>query len=344
MDDLKAVSSRSKRRFGYLTALILILIGAVSAGWYWAAGKLDQSVIAVKSYFELAGKKFECANHEVRGYPFRIGVFCDRIRFDDPGKGVTITGNEFRSAAQLYKPGHVVAEIDGPFDVSVPGLAPLFINWENLKSSAVGGLSGFERMSVVVDDLTVSANDFGVKDLLGSIEQLQFHARQVSENTGLEVALSAQQWLVDDGGSGTIQPIAISLDAEMQGLLDYLHQQKDILEEIKLNGAKGFLRNLSITTKDGGNLIVSGPIEINRNGLLSGQLNVDLDDPNKLVGYASSVFPPAGEALGNMTQYLEAFARTNGGKVQIRDFKISIKEGKIILGFFEVGTIPALFQ
>ncbi len=345
MTEQVSVPPASKRKVGYFIGFILFLIVGLSAGWYWASGKLDQTVTDISANLKRGGKELVCANQMVRGYPFRIGVFCDSVTYEDPTSGVKVSGNGVRSAAQLYKPGHVVAEIDAPFDLSIPGLAPMTLDWRLLKSSGKVNTSGFQRVSIIADDFKISANDFGERDLLGSLSQLQFHARPSPKDAqnDLDVAFSGDQWIIDDNGANQNEPIAFSPQMDLENGLRIIQTRQDLLSVLRANGGAAELKEFMIRTDSGGRILVSGPLQLSQEGLVSGNLVLELDDPQQLVLYSQSVFPPLAESLEKYSQYLEAFASKSSGKVKIRDLKISIKEGKIFLGFFEIGQIPRLF-
>lgn len=344
MSEHPALTKRSKGKIGLILAVIAVLVIGLSAAWYWAAGKLDASLSGVAANLEKDGKVLKCAEQTVAGYPFRIGVFCKNVVFTDPVSGVSVAGGALRSAAQLYRPGHVVAELDSPYDVTLPGLAPLTIDWSNLKTSTNVSSSGLQRVSLVVDGLGVSANDFGDRDLLARMNELQLHARPgEADARSLDVALSADEWLVDDNGAGIVEPIALNFAGNLEEGFAALQAGADLIEQFRQQGGAGRLDDFTVTTRSGGRLSVSGPLSVDRKGRLSGQLTINAEDPEKIVAYVASVFPPAAAALGNTTQYLEAFARREGGKAIIRDFKLTIDKGKVIAGFFEVGKLPRLF-
>lgn len=345
MTEQASVPPASKRKFVYFVAIILFLIVALSWGWYWASNRLDKTLSDMAANLQQQGKNLVCENQEVRGYPFRLGVFCDSVTYGDQQNGIEVNGQAFRSAAQLYRPGHMVAEADGPYDISVPGLAPMTLEWSNLKSSGRVGTSGFQRLSVVADQFRISANDFGARDLLGTLEEIQFHARPSPENeeSDLDVAFSGNRWVVDDNGLNQIEPIDFSLQMKLGEGLRIIQERTDLRSVLQAQGGSGELREFQVATESGGRLRLSGPLEVSQNGLVSGELTLDLDDPQRLVLYAQSVFPPLAQTLEQYIQYLEAFAQKSDGKIKIRDLKLAIKDGKVFLGFFEIGQIPRLF-
>jgi hypothetical protein len=336
-------TGKSGRKAVYFIIFMLALIGLVSAGWYWAAQKLDRAALQYSEALQSQGKVLKCEGQRVVGYPFRLGIFCDDLIYGDPVSGTTIHTGAIRSAAQLYNPGHLVGEADSPFDLTLPGLAPLTLDWANLQASSKIGTNGLQRVSVVSDKLDILANDAGMRSLLASISHLETHIRPGKDEGSLELALSAKDWQINDGGSGTIEPVRVQLGGVIDGLLGALQNGIDVAGLVRVNGANGRISMFELETGTGGLVRMSGPISVDRGGRVSGELSIDVIDPEKLVNYAWKVFPPAGDALANVNEYLQAFANSNGGKVEIRDFKVILKDGEVFAGFFKIGEIPRLF-
>jgi hypothetical protein len=122
-----------------------------------------------------------------------------------------------------------------------------------------------------------------------------------------------------------------------------LQSGQDFLALVRARGARGVLDNLEIETESGGLVRISGPIEVSPAGNVSGKLSIDLTDPDRLIQYAQSVFPPSGEVLSNISAYLQAFAETSDGKVVIEGFQLDIRDGEVFAGFFKIGEIPRIF-
>ncbi len=339
------MTSGSKKKTIFLISLIVVLIAGLSGGWYWAAGKLGETVRNFSQTLSKEGKTLECDDQDVVGYPFRIGLRCKNLSFSDPDSGISVNGGALRSAAQLYRPGHVVAEFDAPYDINLPGLAPLTLDWSNLRTSSRLNMQGMQRVSLQVSNLDISANDFGQRDLLANLSDLQMHAR-AGENDprSLDVALSAQDWKIDDNGSGQIEPVRFNFVGNLEGGHAALVSGADLFSLLRSRGGNGTVSDLTLATQSGGRVSVSGPVEIDTQGRLSGKITINLDEPAKLISYVTSVFPPAEPTLGGIGKYLEALAKKEDGKAIVRDLTLSIDKGRVFAGFLEIGQIPPLFQ
>ena len=353
MTENKSDSKPGKRsslsgKFWLLVGVILLLAAGLCGAWYYGANRLEQEIASLKQRLADDGIAADCEGQEVRGFPFRLGVFCDTFFYADPVNGVTVSGNAIRSAAQLYRPGHVVSETDGPLKVSAPGLVPLLLEWEKLRSSVRVSLSGLRRSSLVAENIRVSADDLGLVDLLGTMEALQLHLLAGDENGNnapqdLVASADIRRWQIDDGGAGQIEPVDFSLLVTVQDGLAMAMSGQDPLLILRSRGGEANLAGIEFSTGDGGSFRARGPLQFGRNGKVSGELELDLDDPQKLVDYAANVFPPAREMLGNVTSYLEAISASTGGKTEIRGLKLVLRDNKVLLGFIELAELPRFY-
>ena len=61
---------------------------------------------------------------------------CDSLGYEDAGRNIVATAGSLSTAAQVYQPMRVVAELDGPLRAALPGLPQLWLDWDNLRASA----------------------------------------------------------------------------------------------------------------------------------------------------------------------------------------------------------------
>lgn len=115
----------------------MLVIGLYTAGWFYAADKLKQTVLNVISPSQARNVSGECGDIAFKGYPFRIGLFCSKVTVDDKQNGVSATFGELRSAAQVYNPGHIVWELDAPAEIRTAHGLTVSAVWQNMQSSIV---------------------------------------------------------------------------------------------------------------------------------------------------------------------------------------------------------------
>src|SRR5690606_12659093 len=163
-------------------------IAAYTAGWHYFAGRLTGQVEAAVAEANRDGRRASCENVEARGYPFRIGIFCRTVMFEDAQAGVRFRAKEFRSAAQVYRPNLVVGELDGPAMLEAPGIPSLDLRWEGMRASVRLQSTGAERVSVEGRNVEVRLDEPGdVSPLLGQAATAELHTRPAPE--GYDVAL-----------------------------------------------------------------------------------------------------------------------------------------------------------
>ena len=146
-------STSSSRKFGWLATAIVAGCVLWTIGWFLVASRIEARLPETLAAITGVNAKAGCENAEVRGYPFRFGLFCQTLSYARASDGVTAISGALRSAAQFYRPGHVVAEIDGPLAVTAPGLDAR-VDWQSLQTSVQATTDGVSRGSV--DGRTVS--------------------------------------------------------------------------------------------------------------------------------------------------------------------------------------------
>ena len=176
-----AVSNPSpvSRKFRWLTAGIVLVAGIYSAGWFLAADQIEKRLTARLADGQAAGLGGECTNMDVRGFPFRIGLFCDKVHLDDTRHGTSASFGALRTAAQVYQPGHAVIELDGPAEIrALPGLN-VSADWTLLHASVRATLSGVDRTSL----LKVFREYLAANDMSADWDQVRAASTEALVNT-----------------------------------------------------------------------------------------------------------------------------------------------------------------
>ncbi len=339
---------KQKGRFGkvyWFAGGILVLFAGLVGAWYYAAGLLESQLADISDAVRNGGGSFRCEESSVRGFPFRIGLFCNNVLYNDPSQEMRVSTGALRSAAQLYRPGHVVAEVDSPAGIRLPMLAPLRLDWKSLRTSTNLSTSGLNRVSLEVASLDVSADDAGFLSLLGRIGKLEAHARQAPArgDDDLQFALSADDWQIGDPKMTPVVPVDLNFAVIVEDLLPVFLNGGDPLPIIRQRGGSAIIEEMVFETADGGRIAVSGPLSVTPQGSLSGLLQIDLENPKDLTRFVEQVFPPAADRMRDMQVYFEALGSGAGGKTQIKGLTLSIRDGDVFAGFFKVAEIPRLF-
>ena len=109
MASRQATTRSYSRRFAWLAAAIVVVVAAYTGAWFYAAGMIETRI---GEAMQASGGDAvpRCERPSARGYPFRIGVFCDAVAFEDARGEISVRAGAFRSAAQVYDPFHSRAQ------------------------------------------------------------------------------------------------------------------------------------------------------------------------------------------------------------------------------------------
>lgn len=319
------------RRFLWLGLFIVLLFGGYSAGWFWFAGRTENEIRKAIADINRDGVSASCVNSTVQGFPFRIGLFCDRLEYEDTRQRISATTGNLRTAAQIYQPARTVLEIDGPLRLTAPDLPELEFNWDLLHASARFANPLPQRVSVEARKVTGQASfTDGAPIPLFTAEDVQSHFRPNGADidlaatfTGLVIdprALQGRKLPVLDGSADTSWTNGVEM-ATSAGT--------------SLRGQAGTIRSMTITSGGNTGAAVTGPWSIGDDGLLDADLRVTIQNPRELSRLLAEVIPEQRQQIET------AFA----GLALLGDapsLPLKVVKGKATLGFIPLGMLPPL--
>ncbi|MEZ5871268.1 MAG: DUF2125 domain-containing protein [Nitratireductor sp.] len=327
-----------------IVALIAVIV-SIGFAWNWAwqqaAQKLDAAATVQIEKWNDAGIEITCPNRLVIGFPFRIGIHCDSLSVFDTVRSLKIEAGELRSAAQFYKPGHAIAELDGPLLSEFPGGEKTVTTWENLKASIVVGLGGWQRISVEASAPKGSGTLPGPQPFDLWADNIQLHARipdDGSDTNSLDVAFSASNLSLES--RVRIPTVGMAGNLRLDQIANQLHPGFKVEPFLRQSGLSGKIGELALEPAAGGRFSVSGPFSVSATGLLSGKLTLAFTDAAQLMAFATAaggddnLIAQAGQILAMIP------ASGNGGA---RKITLVIEDGVVSAGFFKLGEIPPLF-
>lgn len=317
------------RRFFWLAVFIVLLFGGYSVAWYYAAGRLETIATAAIAGFSRDGRSADCARPTARGFPFRIGLFCDNVRFEDAGRQLSASAAAFRSAAQVYNPFHIVAELDSPATVSAPGLGPIAFAWTNLRASTVLDTDSPERVSIETDGLAAAAPGDSAANLL-NVGHAEGHMRR--NGADLDLAGSFADARLDPTLTKGVTLPALGGEADLTILTG-----ADIrrLDRASLRGRSGTIRTLMLSTGEATGLSVAGPFTFSAEGLLDATFTVTIRNPKALAAQLAEIFPDKASQINSSFMGLAMLGDNP-------TLPLKISRGKASLGFIPLGDIPPL--
>lgn len=330
-------TSAVSRKIMRLGILIIVGIAVYTGAWFYAANSLQKSLLAFFGGENPAEVDISCDDTAVRGFPFRIGLFCSKVGLDDRFHGVSASFGALRSAAQIYAPGHVVWELDSPGEVRSSLGFSAALQWQALRSSVNSGLSGVDRTSLEAtgSKATVTMMTTG-QTFDAASDHLEAHARRNGDD--LDVALMIRNGTFQlPGGTPVIPPSSTTVDMTLAGKAKYLDMQGDRGEG--LYGSSGEIRRIAIDLGEGRILSANGPFSIGTDGLISGELRLDLEGIDAWRKTLAEAFPDDADNIKSGAKILKAlFSGQQNGGVDLK-----IQNGVVILGgFIPIGVLPPI--
>ncbi|WP_421579852.1 DUF2125 domain-containing protein [Shinella sp. M31] len=320
------------RKMIRLAVAVIVVLALYTGGWFYAASwvktTLDRELAASGQGLHSAS----CSHLDVRGFPFRIGLFCDSVAFDDRATGLSATFGALRSAAQVYRPGHAVLELDGPAQVRITPDLVFDADWDLLHASATAWTDGLDRASVAYDGLKGRLNVPSEGISLGiAATHGEKHIRQ--SGAALDVAASFDA-LSLDLGDRVLPPLDVALDMTIADAARWISAEGPPADAPL--GASAELRRLSLDLGDGKVMTLSGPLKVGDNGYLSGTLDLDIAGITVWRDRISEAFPEIAETAAQVAQAIEGLSKGNDRAV----VKLKVEDGTVYLGLFPIAFIP----
>jgi hypothetical protein len=328
-------NDKSKPPYNAGRRIRLLALGIVAAGigysygWHWLAGRVGAEADRMVAEEQARGTAIDCADREVRGYPFRLEVFCTSFDVARPADGLTVKAGGFRTAAQVYEPRNIIAELDSPVTVTSDFAGAMKFDWTLAQASAVLDDPVPQHASAVVDDLTVGFA--GIERALAAAHA-ETHLRRVEDN--VDLAWRYEGLVIDAGLAGGRHLPALSGDANMTIKNGVALAAGGVQS---LRGVSGEIHRLALLLTPERGLLVSGPFEIGMDGRVNATLDVFLVDPAGFAQELKPVFP-------EYSSQFDAFAAMpqKAGPDGTPELKLPVRitDGNAVIGFIPVGTIP----
>lgn len=328
--------SGSSRKFLLLGSGILIVIGLYTAGWFYAAHKLQETVLKVITPGDSSqGVAGECGDLAFRGYPFRIGLFCSKVNVDDKKNGVSASFGELRSAAQVYNPGHIVWELDSPAQIRTANGLNISADWANMQSSLVTKFKGIDRTSLVIDGLKGTAVSSATGQTIDfDSAKTEVHLRQNGPDLDGAITLTDASTVIKDW-----PPLLPRLSAIADVTLAGKAGMIDGSDANGLQGTSGELRRFIADIGDGRTMRLSGPFSFDEQGLLSGKFKLEIEKLGAWSDNAKQTFPQLQSTIDTARKLLGALA--GGGDRASVDLVVD-RGRATISGFIPLGKIPPI--
>ncbi|UUP17185.1 DUF2125 domain-containing protein [Nitratireductor thuwali] len=319
--------SRYARRIALFAGAIVLAIAAYSAAWHYFARQVEREARDAIAALNRDGLRAHCEELEAKGYPFRIGIFCRSLYYEDVNEGVSVRTGAFRSAAQIYQPARVVGEIDGPAAIVLPFGPAVELDWRVLRASARIATPLPNIFSSEGKDLVLARKE-GAAGTVATASRTEFHARPAEND--LQFAARFDDLAPGEAVAIDLPAVSGSISATLEdGVGRFLRGERE------LHGSSWQIDELLIGEAGGGaRLSVSGTVSVGENGLIDAELRIEANEPARIATLAGQAFPPLKDQLEAASGLIAGLA---GQPLPLR-----IKDGRVSLGFVRLGQIPAI--
>ena len=299
-------------------------------GWFAFARFADNKIAEQIAAVSQKGVIIECQNRDITGFPFRIGVYCEDLNISHKRDVFRFEFGELTTAAQLYAPGKLVAELAGPFK-TWRGTQEITAKWDLMRLFLDANLTGgFELASLNLDAFAGQVANSSIDFKKGT---LHFRPTPKAEDAAdidpisMDGALSLGNLSLSNPKL-EIPPASLSVDASLvDGYTDLITKGQKFASVVR-DGADIEVRSLLLSLPEGGKLAFSGPLNIDENGLVSGKVKIGIADPKALGEWASKVNPQLQQAVAGIGQAVAGMGKadTIGGQ-ELRTIVVTLNKG-----------------
>lgn len=321
------------RKLLWLGVSVFAVCGLYSAAWFVAASKGEDWLKTTMAKPTL-GITASCPGMDIKGFPFRVGVFCTTSNFSMPQKNIDFSAGALRTMALVYNPGKILFEIDGPVKSVLPDGISVTADWKNLDGNVGASFSGLKSLSTFFDQ---TKGEVSGPMFPGALQfetgHGEFHTRQNGNNLDI-AALAEDNTIKTSLLPAALPKFSISLDGTLNNLAELLNGERlPVDSEIS-----GDIQRLALDFGDNGFVTLAGPFQIAPDGNLSGDFELSAENFSKLQPLLRSLFPDQTPMIDVTTIMLKSLA--NGStKASIQ---LKVVSGTILLGVIPIGVIPPL--
>lgn len=320
-----------KRRLLWLAVFLLVVFAAYSAGWFYLADRVRTEAANTIAALEAKGVNADCANLAVSGYPVRFAISCDNTAYEDDAGDIAVSTGAITAVAPLYRPFSPNADITGPLRTSIPGMAPLWLDWDRMHIATGLLWPATQRVSLQAEGFSGQTDPQDETDPLQlfSADKATAEMRPEGQDVAAGISFSALQ--IDAGALGgrTLPPLDGALEATLRNGIALIAAQTESLRGQSLD-----LKQAVLSSGTAG-IEISGPLAVDAGGLIDADLTIRIRDPQALATILATAVP---EQQRQIQQGFAGLALM--GKEPTLPLKIV--KGKAALGFIPLGQIEPL--
>lgn len=332
-------TKKSRKRPVTIAVIVLVLIAAYTAGWFYLAGKIETRAKADMAKLASQGVGVQCENLHMGGYPLRVNVVCASISWQKPSEGMALRAGRFTSGSPVYAPRSLSNELGGPAFVEFPGFQPLEVNWSKFTSNTRLARPFPTEIELDARDVTVGVRtETTTTQPLSKLEQMNL--RMSSEDDQLKIngrfaALKLEPSVIGSAKSPEIDGLA---DIVIANASTFLAPSPAPFNE-RMRGHSGVINQAFLSMPNGAVLSVAGPFSVDLEGEIDADLKVTMVNPQSFAQVGQTVFPEQGGNIATVLFALSAMPKDENGNPVI---EIAVRKGRASAGFIPLGHLPTL--
>ncbi|MCL7998701.1 DUF2125 domain-containing protein [Brucella sp. 21LCYQ03] len=332
-------SNKSRKRPITIAVIIIVLIAAYTAGWFYVAGEIEARAKADIAKLASQGVGVQCENLHTGGYPLRVNVVCASVSWRKPSEGMSLRAGRFTSGSPVYAPRSLSNELSGPAFIEFPGIQPLEVNWNKLTSNTRLARPFPTEIELNARDVNVGVRtETTTTEQISKLEQINF--RMSSEDDQLKIngrfaGLKLEPFLIGNAKSPEIDGL---MDIEVANAATFLAPSPSPFNE-RMRGHSGVINQAFLSMPNGAMLSVSGPFSVDLEGQIDAALKMTLVNPQSFAQAGQTVFPEQGGNIATVLFALSAMPKDENGNPTI---EIAVRNGRASAGFIPLGRLPNL--
>lgn len=279
-----------------MPAIVVVLAAAWTGFWFFAASKVDENVETWQAREAAAGRKYDCANRSVSGFPFRLEVRCDGVSVALQAQTATQSATqipvtaklgEILVVAQIYTPRLLIAEFKAPAVISQQGQPWMAVNWSSARSSITGLPGTPDSGDLVFDDLAIDRFAGSMQAPTVRAKRAALHGRLAATSTPdkpvIETALQVTSGTIADVHPLLAAPFDADIRANVSGLRDL--SPKPWPQRFREIQAAGGRLEITQSRVQQGDIIslATGSLGITAAGNLDGELQMTVTGLDKAI-------------------------------------------------------------
>lgn len=330
-----AIGGKAPRRKWVWAGVVLVaLAGLYSAGWYIAASKVRDQLLAALTGQDANDLSVDCRNAKMGGFPFSMALSCTGLAADDVEHGISTTLGPGEARVSLLAPNSVHSALKGPVEIrSARGM--LVSEWQALTTDIDFGLHGMQSLRVDSSGLKANFTDPAKGNALQALsDKLLAFADGSSGDLSLGLLMEGAR-ISRNGNALPLPPL--KLDAALKVV-----ERGDLVgrfDRAALYGARGTIERLTANLGEGRDISLTGPFAVDAQGRISGKFQLEARNIQSWLDAARQTIPEAEAIIDTAASLIRSYTK---GQPDL-SIDLTLKRGKVLIaGFIPVGEVPPL--